>query len=114
MKKRLIDGLLGLIIGIILILFLTPKNVDVTDLLKEKDKEYGKQIGDLQKTIKDLETKDKLLLNTITLLRADKSQIVREKEIYRIKYERLKNTPVPISHLSDKQVDSLLAVLYPR
>ena len=114
MKKRLIDGLLGLIIGIILVLFLTPKNVDVTDLLREKDKEYGKQIDDLQNTIKDLETKDKLLLNTITLLRADKSQIVREKEIYRLKYERLKNTPVPIGNLNDKQISALIDSLYTR
>ena len=111
MKKRLIDGLLGLIIGIILILFLMPKHEDVSDQLKEKDRYYGKKIDSLSYIINMLETKDKLLLNTIKIMRVDRSKVIREKELYRVKYERLKNTPV-LRHYTDQQIDSVLSVLY--
>jgi len=114
MKKRLIDGLLGVVIGIIMILLLMPKHEDISDQLKEKDRIYGKKIDSLEYTITVLKTKDKLLLNTIKILRADKSKIIREKELYRIKYERLKNTPVPVSHLNDDQLDSLITTIYTR
>jgi len=114
MKKRLIDGLLGVVIGIILIMLLLPKHEDLTDQLKEKDRVYGKKIDSLQVIIKDIETKDKLLLNTITILRHDKSKAIRERELYRMRYEKLKNTPVPLSHFSDHQLDSLITTLYSR
>ena len=114
MKKRLTDGLLGLIIGVILILFLTPKQVDVTDQLKQQEKEYKKQIELLNKNIEDSHTRELLLLNTVKLLRMDKSKVIREKELYRLRYEKLKNTPVPIGNLTDQQIDSVLSILYPR
>ncbi len=113
MKKRLIDGLLGVIVGVLLILFLMPKSTGVQDQLKENDKRYKKKIDSLHVIIKDLEKKDILLLNTIKLMRMDRSKMVREKEIYRIKYERLKNTPV-LLHYTDEQIDSVLSALYPR
>ena len=114
MKKRLIDGLLGVVIGIILMLFLMPKHENVDELLQAKDKEHAKEIEALNHTIKQIQTKDLLLLNVIKILRHDKAKVTREKEIYRLKYERLKNTPVPIGHLNDKQVDSLLSTIYSR
>lgn len=114
MKKRLIDGLLGVIIGVVLILFITPQHKNVDDLLKAKDKEYAKRIDSLQNKIEKLQTKDQLLLNTIKILRYDKARVIREKEIYRLQYERLKNTPVLIGHFNDEQVDSLLSTIYLR
>jgi hypothetical protein len=114
MKKRLIDGLLGVVIGIILILFLMPKHENVDELLIAKDKQHAKEIEALNHTIKQLQTKDLLLLNTIKILRYDKTKVIREKEIYRLENERLKKKPIPIGNLNDKQIDSLLSTIYSR
>lgn len=93
-------------------MFLMPKSENVKDLLKEKDKEHAMQIKELNRTIQELETKDKLLLNTITLLRSNNYKAQRETKIYRDRYEHLKNSP--IRRFNDEQIDSVLSALYPR
>lgn len=114
MKKRLIDGLIGILIGVVVILFLTPKHEDIGSLLKKKDKEHAEKIKSLNEEAQQLQSKDKLLMNTIQMLMRDKDQIAKEKEIYRKEYERIKNSPVFIGHFTNDQVDSLLSTIYPR
>ncbi len=110
MKQRVIDGLLGLVIGVILFMFLSPKNTSAEEALKQRDIQRTEQIKILTKTIRDLETKDKLLLNTITLLRKDRYKAQRETKLYRDRYEHLKS--IPMRHYSDSQLDSILFALY--
>jgi hypothetical protein len=113
MKTRIVDWLLGIVVGIVLLLLLQPKHVNYEDLLKEKDKQYAHKIDSIKYVIDDLKKRDLVWINTVHSLRIEKSLASQRSDLYRKKYEQIKRTPV-LLHYTNQQIDSVLAALYPR
>lgn len=111
MKTRIVNIVLGVVIGVILILFLQPKHIDQSDIIKQKERAYKHRIDSLDVIISNLKKRDSLWDYTVYVLRVDKDKASREAETYRKKYEKIKNARVPV-HLDQRQYDSLLSTLF--
>ncbi len=110
MKTRIADWLLGLVIGIVLILFLQPKHVDYTNIIKEKDRIHKHRIDSISAVVNKYEKQQLILLKEIELLQIQKSKASAETQRYKYLYEKAKNTP--IQRLSVNTIDSLLSTWY--
>lgn len=112
MKTRIVNILIGAIIGAALLWLLQPKHVDQSDILKQKDLIYKHRIDSLDRIIVNLAKRDTLWAHTVHMLRIEKFLASQASENYRKKYEKIKNTPVP--HLSDDEINRAIKDLYPR
>jgi hypothetical protein len=110
MKTQLTNGLLGIVIGVILMLFLMPKSENVDDILKAKDKAHKQRIDSLNAVIVKYQLQQDVLLKEISYLKIQKSQASKETQQYKNLYERLKNRPP--ERLSNTEIDSVLSALY--
>jgi len=110
MKTRIVDWLLGIVIGIVLILVVQPKRVDYTKLLKEKDRIHKHRIDSISQVVNKFEKQQLILLKEIELLQIQKSKAQSETQRYKHLYEKAKNTPV--QRLSVNAIDSTLSAWY--